>query len=134
MRKSLGLTQEELEERTGLWKSVLTRLERDKTSVRQLPWILGRVLPTLKDRFSAAFPETNGDPYAFVYPPTTFGGWLRNLRARHGLKLREMALMLGVKPFTIIRYENNVSRPDPMVRSKLKQQFKLNGELDRVLP
>src|SRR5579885_1786213 len=115
MRKSLGLTLQSLEKKTGVWKSVLTRLERDKTSLRQAPWILGRILPALRAKFKEAFPETNSDPYDFLYPPTTFGGWLLNLRARRGLKLRDLARLLGVRPFTVIRYENNLSKPDPEV-------------------
>lgn len=127
----MGLTQEELTKKTGLWKSVLTRVERDKTSVRQAPWILGRVLPPLEARFAAAFPESNGDPYDFIFPPTSFGKWLRNLRARRGLKLRQLADILGVRPFTIIRYESDSSKPEAAVRRRLVRTFRLNGELDR---
>jgi len=133
MRKSLGWTQEDLRKKTGVHTSVLTRLERDKTSPRQAPRILGRVLPALRAKFKQAFPETNGDPFDFVYPPTSFGGWLRNLRARRGLRLRELAAALGVKPFTVIRYERNETRPDPAVQTRLKRAFRLNGELDKAL-
>ncbi len=56
---------------------------------------------------------------------------MRNFRARRGLKLRQLAEMLGVRPFTIIRYESDVSRPEPAVRTKLRRLFGVNGELDR---
>jgi len=131
MRRSLGLTQEDLSKKTGVQCSVITRLERDKTSPRQAPRIIGRVLPALGAKFKAAFPETGGDPFDFVYPPNSFGGWIRNLRARRGLKLRDLADLLKVTPFTVIRYENNLSRPDPTVQKRLRRVFELNGELDR---
>ncbi len=123
MRRNLGLTQEDLSKKTGVQCSVITRLERDKTSPRRAPRILGRVLPALSGRFKQAFPETNGDPYEFIYPPTSLGGWLRNHRARRGLKIRELSKLLGVQPFTVIRYENNVSLPDSRIRAKLHALF-----------
>ncbi len=131
MRKSLGMTQRDLSKKTGVWESILTRVERDKIRVRHMPRLLGRLLPALQERFAVAFPETNGDPYDFVFPPTSFGGWMRNFRTRRALKLRDLAEILSVKPFTIIRYESDVSRPEPAVRKQLRRLFGLNGELDR---
>lgn len=60
---------------TRLGHNTIAKIERDETRKVQ-PWILGRILPALAGRFKEAFPETGGDPYDFLIPPTTFGGWL----------------------------------------------------------
>ncbi len=127
------MTQCDLAKKSGVWESILTRVERDKVRVRSMPRILGRLLPALKGRFTQAFPETNGDPYDFVFPPKTFGGWMRNLRTRRALKLKELAAMLAVKPFTIIRYEADLSKPDARIQRRLRRLFNLNDEFDRVI-
>lgn len=134
LRKKLGLSLDDLSEKSGLHRNILSRLERNKGRKANHPWVLGRILPFLAGRFKEAFPEAKGDPYDFFIPPKSFGSWLKNLRLRRGMRLRDLAATLGVKPFTIIRYEADLSKPDQAVRARLRKTFKLNGELDRFLP
>jgi DNA-binding XRE family transcriptional regulator len=94
--------------------------------------VLGRILPFLVSRFKETFPESNGDAYDFLIPPVTFGAWLQNLRLRRGLQLQELAKLLGVRPYTLIRYERNRTRPDQAVRLRLKKHFGLNGKPYRL--
>lgn len=129
MRRRLGLTIENLSHKSQISHSAISRIERDET--RAQPWILGRLLPVLASQFKNAFPETKGDPYNFLFPPRSFGSWLRNLRIRHGPKVGQLAGMLSVKPFTIIRYEANLSKPKLEIRERIRRALKLNGDPDR---
>ena len=117
--------------KSGLSRNALSRLERGKTRKANLPWVLGKILPFLARHFKEAFPEAKGDPYDFLIPPSTFGGWLKNFRMRQGLRLIDLARALKVRPFTVIRYEANETKPDPRVRQNLRRAFRLNGEIDR---
>lgn len=108
------------------------RLRFHAIAVRKIhPWVLGRLLPYLATQFKETFPEAGGDPYDFLIPPTTFGGWLKNFRMRRGLRLKELARRLKVRPFTVIRYEADKSKPALEVRQNLRRAFGLNGEFDR---
>lgn len=113
------MSLDDLAAKSGLQRNVLSRLERDKTRKANYPWVLGRILPFLARRFKEAFPEAKGDPYDFLIPPTTFGGWLKNLRMRRALKLKDLARALKVQPYTVIRYEADASKPSPEVRENL---------------
>ncbi|MBI4422301.1 MAG: transcriptional regulator [Elusimicrobia bacterium] len=133
MRRRLGLTIEQLSTKSGLGHNVISRLERD--AVRRVhPWIIGRLLPYLASQLKETFPKSEGDPYDFLMPPTTFCAWLKNLRMRRGLKLKELARRLKVRPFTVIRYEADETKPAPEVRRNLRRAFGLNGEFDRFFP
>lgn len=120
MRRRLGLTIAELSRKSKVSHNVISRLERDATR-RVQPWILGRLLPPLASRFKETFPEAGGNAYDFLIPPTTFGGWLKNLRMRRGLKLTELAHALKVRPYTVIRYEADETKPAPEVRQNLRR-------------
>lgn len=130
MRRRLGLRIEDLSERSGVGHNAISRLERDATR-KVHPWVLGRVLPYLASHFKETFPEAGGDPYDFLIPQTTFGGWLKNFRMRRGLKLKDLARVLKVRPFTVIRYEADASKPTLEVRQNLRRAYRLNGQLDR---
>lgn len=130
LRKRLGVTLEEFSQMTRLGHNTIAKIERGETRKVQ-PWVFGRILPVLAGRFKEAFPETDGDPYDFLIPPTTFGGWLKNFRMRRGLKLKDLARALKVRPFTVIRYEANATKPAQEVRANLRRVYRLNGELDR---
>ena len=121
MRKRLHLTIEDLSRKSRLSHNVIARLERDETRVQ--PWVLGRILPFLAARFKETFPESSGDAYDFLIPPTSFGAWLKNQRLRRGIKLKELAKQLGVCPFTLIRYESDRAQPSPAVRERLCRLF-----------
>jgi transcriptional regulator with XRE-family HTH domain len=123
MRKRLGPTLEALGRKSGLDHKSISRLEHDNSRVQL--WVLGLILPHLAAQFKNAFPETNGNPYDFIVPPATFGSWLKNQRLRRGLKLNELAQQLGVRPFTLIRYEADHSRPETAVRERLKRLLEL---------
>lgn len=130
MRKRLNFTIEDLSKRSGISHNVIARLERDET--RKInPSVLGRILPLLADRFKETFPEAQGDPYDFLIPPNSFGRWLKNFRLRRGMQLKDLAKSLNVRPYTIIRYEADQTKPAESVRQELKRLFELNGELDR---
>ena len=129
MRKRLHMTIEDLSRKSRLSHNAIARLERDATR-KMCPWVLGRILPFLTSRFKETFPEAKGDAYDFLIPPVSFGAWLQNFRLRRGLQLQKLAKMLGVNPFTIIRYERNQTTPNQAVRLRLKKHFGLNGELD----
>ena len=129
MRRRLGLRIEDLSAKSGLSHNALSRLERDATE-KVHPWVLGRVLPYLASQFNETFPEAGGDPYDFLIPPVTFGGWLKNFRMRRALKLKDLAHALKVRPFTVIRYEADASKPTLVVRRNLRRIYRLNGELD----
>jgi transcriptional regulator with XRE-family HTH domain len=131
MRKRLGLTIEALGQKGGLSHNVVSRLERDDSRVQL--WVLGRILRHLATQFKDAFPETNGDAYDFIVPPVTFGSWLKNQRLRRGMKLNELAQQLGVRPFTLIRYESDQSKPTAPIRDRLKRILKLS-DLHVILP
>lgn len=131
LRRKAGLSLDDLAGKSGLHRNILSRLERDKGRDANQPWVLGRILPSLAGRFKEAFPEAKGDPYDFLIPPTTFGGWLKNFRMRRGLKLKDLAIALKVRPFTVIRYEADESKPNSEVRGNLRRAYRLNGELDR---
>lgn len=131
MRKRLGLTLEALGRKAGLDHKAISRLEHDDSRVQL--WVLGRVLPHLAAQFKNAFPESNGDPYDFVVPSATFGSWLKNQRLRRGMKLNELARQLDVRPFTLIRYEADQSKPRAAVRERLKRALKLS-DLPVILP
>lgn len=130
MRKRLGLTIEDLSAKSRLSHNAISKLERDATR-KVHPWVLGRILPFLASRFKETFPEAEGDPYDFLIPPTTFGGWLKNFRMRRSMKLKDLARALKVRPFTIIRYEADETKAAPEVRANLRRTYRLNGELDR---
>lgn len=133
LRKRLGLTLEEFARITRLGHNTIAKIERGETR-KVRPWVLGRILPVLAGRFKEAFPETAGDPYDFLIPPATFGGWLKNLRMRRGLKLKDLARKLKLRPFTVIRYEADQTKPTLQVRQNLRRAFGLNGDLDRFFP
>ncbi len=130
MRRRLGLRIEDLSAKSGLSHNAISRLERDTTK-RVHPWVLGRILPYLASRFNETFPEAGGDPYDFLIPPSTFGAWLKNFRMRRGLKLKDLARELKVRPFTVIRYEADLAKPSREVRENLRRKYALNGEFDR---
>jgi transcriptional regulator with XRE-family HTH domain len=50
---------------------------------------------------------------------------------RRGLKLKDLAKAVKVRPSTVIRYEAGASKPTPEVRQYLRRTYRLNGELDR---
>jgi len=130
MRKRLHMTIEDLSRKSRLSHNAIARLERDETR-KTNPWVLGRILPFLASRFKETFPESNGDAYDFLIPPVSFGAWLQNLRLKRGLQLQELAKLLGVHPYTLIRYERNQTKPEQAVRLRFMERFGLNGELDR---
>ena len=132
LRRRLGLTIALYATGTGVSHGAIGRLERDKLRTLN-PWVLGRILPFLASKYKEAFPETAGDPYDFLVPPTTFGAWLRNQRMRRGLQQRDLARLLGVNRESIRRYEANETKPIAEVRNRLRKVFKLNGELERFL-
>ena len=115
---------------THLGHNTIARLEREDSKSAK-PWVLGRMLPFLMERFKEAFPDATGDAYDYLIPPNTFGDWLRNFRLRRGLRQGELAKALGVNKFTITRYEANQSMPNNDIRRRLQQRFGLNGELDK---
>lgn len=57
----------------------------------------------------------------------------RNQERSHATFLPECTEQ-DVRPFTVIRYEADESKPTPEVRDNLRRAFKLNGELDRYFP
>jgi transcriptional regulator with XRE-family HTH domain len=128
MRKHLQFTIEDLSKSSRVSHNVIARLERNETRKMQ-PWVLGRILPLLAARFKETFPEAQGDPYDFLIPPTTFGGWMKNFRARRGLKLKELAKALKVHCYTVIRYEANLTKPDAAVRDRLRRALGSTGSL-----
>ncbi len=130
MRRRLGLRIEDLSAKSGVSHNAISRLERGETK-KVHPWIIGRVLPELASQFKEVYPEVGGDPYDFLIPTTSFGSWLKNFRMRRGLKLKDLAKRLGVRPFTVIRYEADETKPAPEVRQRLRRTFGLNGEIDR---
>ena len=91
LRRRLGITRTLFATGTGVSRGAIGRLEQDKARTLN-PWVLGRILPFLASRYKEVFPETQGDPYDFLVPPTTFGAWLRNQRMRRGLQQRDLAL------------------------------------------
>jgi transcriptional regulator with XRE-family HTH domain len=115
----LGLTIEDLSRKCRLSHNVIARLERGESHIQ--PWVLGRILPTLAPRFKEAFPETNGDAYDFLIPPTSLGRWLKNQRLRRGMKLRELSEALIVNIYSVVRYESDRSKPSPTVRERLRR-------------
>lgn len=127
LRRQAGLTIEQLSRRTGVSQGAIAKLEQDETPVIR-PWVLGRIIPFLSQSLKQAFPESGGDPYDFLVPPVSFGKWLRNQRMRLALQVKDFAARLGVKEYTVIRYEADQSRPDPAVRKRLRAALKLNGE------
>lgn len=131
LRRKLGLSIKDLSPKVRLAESAIARIERDEA--RSQPWVLGRILAFLASSFKEAFPETNGDPYDFLIPPTSFGTWLRNQRLRRGMKQRALAAALGVRPYTVVRYEADLTKPAPAIREKLRKVLKLNGEFERFL-
>lgn len=131
MRKCVGLTIEDLGRKSRLSPNAISRLERDHS--RTQPWVLGRILPHFAALFKDAFPKTNGDAYDFIIPPTTFGSWLKNQRLRRGMKLNELARQLAIRPFTLIRYESDQSKPAALIRDRLKRILKLY-DLPVILP
>ena len=132
LRKQLNLTIAQYATKTGLAHGTIARIERDETRVLK-PWVLGKILPFVVSRFKEAFPESGGDPYDFLMPPTSFGAFLKNLRLRRGLQQKELARLLAVNRESIRRYEGNLTKPEAAVRTKLRKAFRLDGELDRFL-
>ena len=133
MRKRLHMTIEDLSRKSRLSHNVIARLERDET--RKLhPWVLGRILPFLASRFKETFPESAGDPYNFLIPPTSFGNWLKNFRMRRGLTLSELARKLNVRPYTVIRYEADESKPASSILDRFRRAFGLDREIARYFP
>jgi transcriptional regulator with XRE-family HTH domain len=130
MRKRLHMTIEDLSRKSRLSHNAIARLERDETRETH-SWVLGRILPFLASRFKETFPEATGDAYDFLIPPASFGAWLQNFRLRRGLQLQELAKLLGVCRYTIIRYERNLTKPDEAARLRLNKRFGLDSELDR---
>lgn len=82
---------------------------------------MGRILRILEPKFRKAFPETKGDAYDFVIPPTSFGAWLKNQRMRQALRLKELAALLKVSAYSVIRYESDQSRPAPAILKRIHQ-------------
>lgn len=130
LRRRLDLTIGEFSKTTGLSHGAISRVERDAHRVLE-PWILGRIILQLQGRLGEVFPETKGDPCDFLYPRDTFGGWLKNFRARRGLLQNEVAKAMAVSTETIRRYQDNECKPSKRNLFKLKAVFGLNGELDR---
>ena len=122
MRRKTGLTINQLAHKARLGHNVIASLERGKTRTLK-PWVLGRILPFLAPGFKEAFAEARGDLYDFLAPPDTFGGWLRNLRLRRGMKQKELARALGVSRESIRRYEGDLSRPAKAVSKRLEEVF-----------
>lgn len=119
MRKRCGLRLNDLSRKTGVSRNAIARAERDESRPR--PQVLGRVLPALACAFQAAFPESAGDPYDFLIPPKTLGALIKNRRMRCGMQLKDLAKKLGVRPFTVIRYEADASTPQAKVRERLRR-------------
>lgn len=117
LRKRLGVTLERFSQITGLSRNAIGRVERDQARYIE-PRILGRLLPHLSQRFKEAFPE--GDPYEFLIPSKTVGGWIRNQRLRRGMSQKDLARALRVHQFTVLRYERNSTQPDPNIQRRLR--------------
>lgn len=49
------------------------------------------------------------------------------------MKQRALASALGIRPYTIVRYEAGLTKPAPAIRERLRRVLKLNGEFDRFL-
>jgi len=80
-------------------------------------------LPDFASRFKEVFPESDGNPYDFLVPPNTLGGWLRNERLRRGMPQKELARALRGHVFSVIRYEHDRTVPEPDVRLRLRNLF-----------
>lgn len=119
MRRRLGLTIEDLSRKCRLSHNVIARLERDENIAQ--PWVLGRILPILAPSFKEAFPESNGNTYDCLIPPTSLGHWIKNQRLRRGMKLMELSEALIVSIYSVVRYESDRSRPSPAVRKRLRR-------------
>ena len=48
------------------------------------------------------------------------------------MQQKELAKALGVNKFSVNRYEGNQSKPNRVVRLRLKKRFGLHGELERL--
>lgn len=127
LRRQASLTIEQLSSKTGVSQGAIAKLERDESPVLR-PWVLGRIIPYLSQSLKQAFPETGGDPYDFLVPPVSFGKWLRNQRMRLALQVNDFAAKLGVREFTVIRYEADQAKPYPAVQERLRALLNLNGK------
>ena len=107
---------------TRLARNTIAKIERDETKEVQ-PRIMGRILPFFVDRFREAFPQADTDPYDFLIPPVTLGAWILNQRLRRGMPQKELAAVLRVVAYSVIRYESDLSRPDSSVQSRLRALF-----------
>ena len=122
------MTLDQFSLKTGLARNTIARIERDE--VRHIePRIFGRILPHLADLFKVTF--SGSDPYDFLIPPKTFGGWLRNQRLRRGMAQKHLAKSLGVHVFTVIRYETDRTKPDASVRERIKNL--LDSDFERFM-
>jgi|CXWL01.1.fsa_nt_gi transcriptional regulator with XRE-family HTH domain len=130
MRKRLNFTIEDLRKKSGMSHNVIARLERNETR-KTNPWVLGKILPLLADRFKETFPEAQGDPYDFLIPPISLGSWLRNQRLRRGMKQQKLAEALHVHAYSVIRYESDKTTPDSSVQIRLRAL--LGGGFERFL-
>ena len=129
LRKRQGLTQADLERRTGISRITICKLERGGPAMRLE--IIGKLLAYFGKEAEDAFPE--GDPVDHVFPVSDFGLWLRNFRVRRGLQQVELANAIGVCKASISAYEMNQTRPQNVVLQRLKKVFRLDGELNHFL-
>ncbi|MFH1724716.1 MAG: helix-turn-helix transcriptional regulator [Elusimicrobiota bacterium] len=130
LRKRQGLTIVDLEQRTGVSRATICKLERGKAGMR--PDAMGKLLSYFRGSLADAFPE-GADAFDLLAPVSDFGSWLRNFRIRKGLRQFELAKIIGVCKASISAYEMKHTRPQDPVLKRLKEAFKLNGEFDQFL-
>ena len=116
----------ELARRAGIGCNTLTRLERGEG--KAIDAVVGRVVRALGPAVAEVFPGT-ADVFDLLFPPSSFGGWLRNFRLRRGLQQVELARILNVNKVTVWRYEKGGAKPGAAVVRRMKRTFKLDGEL-----
>ncbi len=130
LRKRHGLTIPKLAAAIGISHNAISALERG--TVEPKPWVLGPILIFYGQEAAAVFPG-KGDIFDRIIPPTDFGRWLTNLQLRKGLKLDDLARVMGVSKVAVWRYERNIMKPSCVVVQRLQKAFKLNSEFDRFL-
>lgn len=116
-RKKRGLTQQQVAEELGIFKSRWSEIERSKGAPlsnssnefkQSVCRVLGIKLPELKRRIAS-----QSNMHARARYRTMIGGFITNLRLKHGLTQEELAEKARISVQTLSRIESGKTKTRP---------------------
>jgi transcriptional regulator with XRE-family HTH domain len=135
LRQSQGITQNTLATLCSRPVSLIAKYEQNKIK-KPSPYLLQELARALKtdtnklihiqDFQAISNKQDIKDIFDHLVPPKDFGSKLKNLRLKHKINQKELALKLGLNRESIRRYEKNITTPNQEIQAKIAKILKID--------